>query len=64
MKQFISILKRIIFYPFILCILLLKAFGDSLLLLINGGEIYLYRKEDKKLISDIYELLKEKHKNE
>jgi hypothetical protein len=54
-----SFLKRLLFYPFVLCILLIKAFLDSLNLLLYGGEMYLYNKEDKKLISDIYKELKE-----
>jgi len=58
LKWLKSFLKRLLFYPFVLCILLIKSFLDSLKLLMYGGEMYLYNKDDKKLISDIYRELK------
>lgn len=62
MKIF-NIIIRILAYPFILCILLIKATTDSLLILRYGGEVFLYKRDEKKKISDIYELLKEQHES-
>ena len=62
LKWLKSFLKRLLFYPFVLIILLIKAFLDSLKLLLYGGEMYLYNKDDQKKISDIYKELKEQRK--
>lgn len=62
MKKTFNIIFRILGYPFILGLILTIAFRDSLLFVFYGGETFLYKKNDRKLISDIYEELKSQRK--
>lgn len=54
----LDIILRILFWPFILCMCLIRALIDSTLILRYGGEFFSYKKGDRKLIYDIFEELK------
>ena len=59
---------RIIAFPFVLCIFLIKynyhAIKHSIGILLYGGEWITYAKEDKKTIEDIYLEFKNKNKQD
>jgi len=62
----ISILSRIIAYPFILCIIVIKynihAIINSICFLFFGGEWITYAKQDRQTINDIYLEIKNNNK--
>jgi len=63
-----NLILRIIAYPFILGLILIKynyhAISNSIFFLFYGGEWITYAKEDKVIMKDIYDELKKSNKQD
>jgi len=63
-----NLILRIIAYPFILGLILIKynyhAISNSIFFLFYGGEWITYAKEDKVIMQDIYDELKKSNKQD